>query len=293
MKAFIEFCIRRRIPFIKMVLFGFLMTGLSSCISFKTWYGWADFYIDWQVDRFFDVTSKQKSFLDDRLDQLHAWHRKDELPKYAAFLEEVKTRLNRKITLQDILWFRRKIREYSENIGCYIADDVSFFLADINDEQIKHLEEKLADDNDDWQEDSQRPEDVIRQEIIDGMIDNMEEWMGELSILQKKKIDLYVTVDKNHYRIRYQHRITSQQRFITLLKQKNTAGKYKEVLLDWFLNPEQFYSKEYSQMIQNSRNRLHYFILDFATTLTPRQRTHLFRMLDKYNKQIKELADNG
>ena len=61
---------------------------LSGC-SVKFIYNQLDWVIPWYLDDYVTFNPAQELLLDQRLDQLLAWHRTDQLPQYANFLEQL------------------------------------------------------------------------------------------------------------------------------------------------------------------------------------------------------------
>ncbi len=75
--------------YLYLVLLFFLISG---CSTGKLFYDYGDGMVSWQVDNYFDLTSSQEEWIEERM-RLHLdWHRKQELPRYRDFLVEVQDR---------------------------------------------------------------------------------------------------------------------------------------------------------------------------------------------------------
>lgn len=61
-------------------------------------YGQLDSIAAWMVDEYFDLEPRQKGQFLARFDRLYQWHRYEQLPDYAAFLDETRVRLQRGLT---------------------------------------------------------------------------------------------------------------------------------------------------------------------------------------------------
>ena len=68
-----------------------ILLFISGCSTGKLFYDFGDEMVSWQIDNYFDLTSKQEEWIEERL-RLHLdWHRKQELPLYRDFLIEVQS----------------------------------------------------------------------------------------------------------------------------------------------------------------------------------------------------------
>lgn len=267
-----------------------ILTG-TSCSSLKLAYNWTDVYFDIKIDDYFDVSATQQDFLDIKLKSLHSWHRKVELPKYTAFLQETKHRLQNKVQKDDLTWFFNSTKQFNANIGYHMAADTAEFLSFLSREQIQYLEKKLVEEDEERFEKSKRLPKIRFQEAIEKTLDRTEDWLGELTEEQKIQIkQLWLSyLNTEDGMIRYRHRLRSHQEFVDLLKKHRATDQLQKRLLNWFLYPEVFYSDEYLKMRNRSHQRIEDYILLLDRIATIKQREYLNNVLDNYIKQILEL----
>jgi hypothetical protein len=76
----------------------------SGCAMVQMGYTHLDTLAAFKADEYFDLDPQQKQEFRARFDRLHEWHRREQLPEYAAFLTEVKSRLSKPPTREDIVW---------------------------------------------------------------------------------------------------------------------------------------------------------------------------------------------
>ncbi len=263
----------------------------QSCFSFKTLYTWADTYFSNEIDNWFDMNADQEEFVDRQLDEIFKQHRQIEVPKYAEFLKEVNLRLDRQITVNDIEWFRTRLKQFNTNIAFLLAEDTATFLHSLEDSQVVYLENKMAEENEEWQEEHVTASEGDRQERMEERLDRFKNWIGDLTREQENYIiSLYPPQDKFH-QVRFLHRLQYQQRFLKLIKSRLDQKRLKEQLLEWYLNPEQFYSGEYQQLIRDSRLRTQKIVLFLDRTATQEQRQHLKSKIEEYIIQVEELIN--
>lgn len=68
---------------------------LSSCALVKTAYNNAPQVLGWWLDDYFDFTQSQRKVLDPALQQLHDWHRQNQLSAYVETLKILQTAINK------------------------------------------------------------------------------------------------------------------------------------------------------------------------------------------------------
>lgn len=287
------FSIASKIPSGRL-LFGFstiaiLLFSSQSCVSISTWYNWADTYIRWELDSYFDLSDDQETTINERLPQLLARHKQEEVPKYIQFLNEVKQRLNRPISAADLHWFRGEINRFDRNIIELLADDVSYLLTTVTDQQLSHLEEKLKEENEEWLERHDDDEEEAEEERSERILERVENWLGDLSDEQEEQILALFPFDPARNEIRYQQRLQSQQRFLTLLRQKYPKEEIKRQLKDWLSNRQNFYSEAYKELNEKWRSETVELVLLLDQVATGKQRRHLNEELDNYINQLQDL----
>ncbi len=279
----------KRRGIVSLVVIYITLVGLQACATLKMTYNWADYLVFWRIDSYFDVSGVQEEFLEAKLDKLHQWHRREELSRYVAFLEETQTRIQDGIDGDDLDWFNQRIRDLNANIARFVADDTVEFLSSLSNDQIAYLEKTLSEENEERLEEIQRTETEKIEELYEKVIETVEDWIGDLSEDQKKAIADKIAVDKHAETIWFNHRFTSQKRFIHLLKKEKSAESLRQPILEWYLNPERFYSKEYTAVVKERRIRNNAFIVFVDRMATKQQREYAIEQINQYKNQLLEL----
>ncbi|MDA2912048.1 DUF6279 family lipoprotein, partial [Nitrospiraceae bacterium AH_259_D15_M11_P09] len=75
---------------------------LTGCSTLSLAYNFADWILLWKIDGYFDISAEQERFLEERLTELHTWHRIETLPLYAAFLRRVQEQWRDGLTRDEI-----------------------------------------------------------------------------------------------------------------------------------------------------------------------------------------------
>ena len=78
----------------------------------------ADAYLRWQVHSYIVVEGQDADELDERIDEFHAWHRKNALPKYVTIAHEVAQRFSDGLSHADLVWGYDSAREPRHARAC-------------------------------------------------------------------------------------------------------------------------------------------------------------------------------
>jgi len=124
-----------------------LLVFLPGCSLTLLAYHYADRLILWQVDHYFDLTSDQRHELGRQLKPLLARHKHEAIPQYEAALVQVRQRIERGLTSQDVDWAYATYDRLRADLFNRIIADGGVFLASIEPEQVQTLETALQKEN--------------------------------------------------------------------------------------------------------------------------------------------------
>jgi len=244
--------------------------------------------IHW-VESYLELSEKQRSELNIKVENFFTWHRKSELPKIVLFLEELKVRYENGIDKQDIKWVRSELKILWKRILNYAEDDIVSFLITIDGIKIFQAKEKLAKKEDDWLiKQSFMSSDELRTHILDRFYKFLNAWLGGVESSQKKQLAIWVKPDLSWVAIRLRNREKFQNDLIDLLKSKELL---KENIHSWLSYPESHWTEEYKDVIENKRQEWETITLMIDANTLPGQRKQAIDKLDQYIKDFKSLAD--
>ncbi|MBI3919568.1 MAG: hypothetical protein HY322_21475 [Betaproteobacteria bacterium] len=112
---------------------------MAGCSLMRLGYGQLDHIAAWMADDYFDLDHQQKEEFHKRFARLHDWHRYEQLPGYAAFLREIKARVEKGLAREDVIWVTEGVRVRYRTIARRGADDAATLLLTITPQQIEAL----------------------------------------------------------------------------------------------------------------------------------------------------------
>lgn len=272
----------------KLIFISIILLSVS-CSSTKIFYNHADLLVINWFESYLELSEKQRSELNIKIENFFAWHRKSELPKIVLFLEALKVRYENGIDKQDISWVRSELKILWKRILSYAEDDIVSLLLTIDGIQILQAKEKLAKKEDDWLvKQSIMSSEELHTHILDRSYEFLDDWLGGLESSQKKQLAIWVQPDLSWVVIRLRNREKFQNDLIDLLKSKELL---KENIHSWLSYPESHWTEEYKDVIENKRQEWETITLMIDANTLPGQRKHAIDKLDQYIEDFKDLSD--
>jgi hypothetical protein len=270
-----------------------VLATLPGCSLLRLGYGQLDIIVAWMVDDYFDLDHQQKDEFHRRFARLHDWHRYEQLPDYAAFLRDIKARVEKGLAREDVIWVTEGVRARYRTLARRGADDATALLLTVTPQQIEALKHQ-------WDKDNRK---FIRDHKLDGTpqerqrarvkraLDQVTDWVGSVSHEQEERIGALVTAAPSLQPLRHEDRRRRQREFLALLEQRGNPAEFSARLRDWLLNWEKGRAPQYERLQSEAwENRVAFFVA-VDRMLTPHQRATMTRRLQNYIDDFTRLAE--
>ena len=267
-----------------------LLVVLAGCSLTILAYHYADRIILWQLDHYFDLTSEQRHELGRQLSPLLARHRHEAIPQYEAALVQVRQRIERGLTSQDIDWVYATYDRLRADLFNRLIAAGGVFLASVEPEQVQTLEAALQKDNDKVARLVQAPAPERLKKRANATIDELEDWLGSLSKSQKaqiRELSLALPDTQQFWATNQQQR---QQELLVLLRQPRTPESVaRELRALLVISPDHIAPQAYQDAIRQMRAAVKPMALAIDQQLTPAQRRHGVKKLQRLIDQLHAL----
>ncbi len=270
----------------------FLAMSLLCACSLKLMYQYADWMLIWRIDDYFDLNSRQRNFLEEKIQNQLLWHRRHELPLYSTLLRQLQQKSRDGLTASEIDWIYENIYRLRKNIVRQIATDSAFFLSQLQEGQIRNLESELAELNKSFQARLEQSPEERLQHRANEIFEFMEDWFGPLSADQKRQITHLIRSVPDTPEARYNFRLQRQGEFIALLRSDSGVPTIEARLLEWYLDFEAGYPPEYRQLVLERRKHDKALIFAIDKLLSPPQRRHFNGKIEGIIEDIASLSDS-
>jgi hypothetical protein len=172
---------------IKNLLILLLAFSTLSCSLVKTAYNNAPVLIAWRLDDYFNFSETQKAKLKPALQDLHAWHRKNELPRYVALLNEIHDDLSHELNAETVCQRMEAIKANAQALQTRFIPIIVDLGATLSDQQLQHLQKRMDKRNQEWKEEWWQETPEAQQEVrLDKSKDYAEKIYGDLNDKQIK-----------------------------------------------------------------------------------------------------------
>jgi hypothetical protein len=173
---------------------------LSACSARVFFYNRLDFLIPWYIEGYVPLDRDQEDRLEALLDPVLAWHRREELPRYAALVDEVRRLTATDPALPDVTeiaadievaWYRLRDRALEALIGLaetLTGAQVEAFIAELRERQVEYEAEYLPRTDEEYREDAlERLEDSLGDYL--GRLDDGQEQRLAVAVAELERID--------------------------------------------------------------------------------------------------------
>ena len=256
-------------------------------------YGQLDTLASWMAHDYFDLEPLQRETFSRRFEQLHGWHRREQLPEYVQFLSETKSRAQRGLTPADVLWLIDGMKSRYAVIAARAAPDAAELLSGLSPAQINHLRSEFEQMNQKFLKENRTLESVSarRQHQQRNSLKQIRQWAGSLSEAQEARVFSMLQQVPLTDALRHEDRLRRQREFLTLLETRNTdRAAFTQRLRDWLVNRERNRPPELARSFEESWKKRAEFYAAVDKMLTIEQRSHVAQRLQDYIDDFRHLA---
>lgn len=181
--------LRRGLSLIRVL--GVCAVLLAGCSTARIGYDWIPALTLWQLERYLALDGEQAQETRRHLDAVLDWHRREELPGYAAYLEQTARRLEAAPTVDAAVFEDWRARAHGAWLALVpqLAPPLSALALSLRESQIARLEQRLAERTEELHAEYLPPD--SRRQIegrVDRWLDRTEFFFGEVSDRQRQAL---------------------------------------------------------------------------------------------------------
>jgi Family of unknown function (DUF6279) len=269
----------------------FILVVLSAlacgCSTVRVAYDNADAYIRWQVHSYVVVEGADADELDERIDEFHAWHRKNALPKYVTLAHEATQRFSDGLSHADLVWGYDSARAQARESLRKAAELVAPLLDRLTPEQLAAMERRIAEENRKFYRDNLRGSERDRRDRrARQVINRLEDWVGKLTQAQVQRVRQYVERAPLTDELRDRDRKRLQKDVIAIVRAHEARARLPERVVNW----ENGREPAVAAGLEASRQQYFAMLLDLDRMLTPEQRARVLGQVRRYADDFDALS---
>ena len=262
----------------------------SGCSTVSLVYRNADWYLQHKINGYTSFNARQKETIRHEVFDYMHWHRKNALPEYIIFLQNLNgvAQSDGPLKVEEVNLLRAHLLNLYKKSLVPAIRPTAQLLSEMDGRQIQKLGKTLAVET---QKQKKEKLDISHDEYLDKRADktiNFVEWLaGNLSGKQEQKIremSRHLPVASHSY---IQHREANQGRLIALLNGHAGADNIAAFLTSWALTPEATRTSQQQYVIQSFETATDEMIAQIHGLLTARQKDHMRKMISSYIENMR------
>lgn len=263
---------------------------LSACAS-RFVYNRLDFLTHYYLANQVTLDDGQSRALQTNLDGFFAWHRRNELPRYASFLDRAANDATRPLSLAQLADGRRTVEGFLQDSVERAAPDAARWLNGLRPEQVDELFANFAQKERKAREENCEPTPAERREkATRKFIDNAEEWTGKLSRPQRDLIARGLATMETDTCAEMASREKTRVEFRVLVDRYRQRPEFAARIAAFLTHAELREDPAYRRARDADRARFLRLLADVNHTLTPEQREHTVAKLREVAGEMRGLA---
>ena len=258
---------------------------LASCSS-KFAYNNLDWWVYWYLDDYIELNDRQEEQFDDYLNNWLSWHKRSELTRYKAHLEQVKQQVvEDKLNYETLLKHLESAKSHWERVRDEVSPELAIMAKELSDEQVVTLFAALEKDN--KEEEKEREEELKKTEQarlekrIERIEEMVEERIGDLTKDQKQIVSTYATqyISTSGDWLKYRRDIQNAARRLFVTRSTNT--NFADELIYLMQHPEDYRSEAYQQASTHNTKIMATMLSEIISVLTAKQKSTLIEHIDE------------
>ena len=254
-----------------------MLAVVVACSNVQLGYNWGDTIALYYLDSYLDLNAEQEQQVAKGLQQLLAWHRKNELPGYSAELMALQQSVGNELDVQQLLETNEFVRRSLERTALQAVPMLAELILSLKPAQLTHLREQLAEDNARYREESLAIDgEQQQQQRYQLLLEQLQPWLGQLDHQQLALLRL----SNSHWPVTnqfwYAERLARQQQMLSLLElavtQKVNSAQLTKRLQAHIRGFERHRPAPRQEVIVAAREHVMDLIVALARQSSPKQR---------------------
>jgi hypothetical protein len=286
---------RMNIALLRFITLSLIVVALGACSTIRLAYNNADVFLYQFLDGFLDFDPQQEQFSKTRITALLAWHRKEELPAYAQWLEKIRAQIDAPLSAAQVRALTEDLNAKSDRLITRALPDLAELATQLTPDNLTYLQERYAKALEETRKDYvQAPRNKQLERRFDQVLSSVERIYGRFSREQREKLRAASDARPLDHRNWLAERTRRQQEILAVLTQISTekltvaegTAKLRAVAQRFSPSPDA-QRREYFEQVNQST----YEVIALATELaTGEQRQKARQTLTGWITDLNTLA---
>tara|TARA_Y100000033_G_scaffold10465_1_gene9582 strand:- start:1227 stop:1973 length:747 start_codon:yes stop_codon:yes gene_type:complete len=248
------------------------------------------------MDDYIELKDEQEEKFDAHLQNWLSWHKKSELTRYKAQLEDIRKQIQNDTLNSSIVYNNLELaRSHWERVRDEVSPELAAIAKTLDDEQVVTLFAALEKDN--KEEEEERQEALEKSEAkrlkdrIERIQETISERIGDLSKEQKQIVSTYAQqfISTGDAWITYRRNIQNAARKLFVSRKQNE--RFEQELVVLMQNPDNYKSDVYKQSSAHNMTVTATLLAEIFSTLSEKQRQTLIENVDELIETVDNFMD--
>lgn len=265
------------------------LLGCSSATKFG--YNHLDWFAKRELGKYIDLTDAQEDWLRPRFEDVWAWHRKTQLPRYAEDLRALAAAAaEQPLTARQLDDALQRAGQHVDRVYERVTPEAVTLLALLSQEQVDELLETIAEDTEDFA-DEVADHDAAhrREEKVDAATDWLDKRLGRLTDAQRETVRAWSHTREDVSGQWVAHARWWQASFAEALSERLDTG-FAERAAALLFDSQRFIPDDLAAANARNRQRWLDMVAAVSAQSTERQRRHLVDYIDAFAEDFAVLA---
>lgn len=273
------------------VLVVVVLLSASGC-SIKMLYNNADRFARWGVNDYIQMDDEQEAYFDAEMDSILYWHRTQELPLYADYLDVLPSKFEEEVTEREIMEVFGTFESWWDVLGEKLMPMVTELVLSLSDEQVARLPERLEKDNEKLAEDEfGKPAEQVQAEWTKQYAETMSRFTGRLSKDQRGYLNAQSVRYVPQMELWAEYRKRWQTDLLQLLQTKQEdPGAFVQAFQTLAENRESYYGEELTAIFDSNEALAAEVTAWLINNLSEKQRARFDERIGEMATTFRELS---
>lgn len=253
---------------------------LCSCSLQRIFIKNVDYILYWQVSSYFDLSSKQKTFVKDNLEKHFKFLRCTKITSFTQDLSSFKKQIMREDNPKLLLkWVINRSNEWRIELMSPVLGNAETLFTNLNDDQWENYKKEAFKRLDDYRKILKLKSPEKEKKYLKMIKERFVRVFGEIENSQKDKINKLILGQLKLVEFYIAQREDTINNFVSF--SKNNPGNLKEKLSLWIKEPFRLRSIDLQKKYLSNREKRYNFIIELFKLTNPEQKLHLIKLMDE------------
>lgn len=266
---------------------------LAGCSALRIGYATAPDFLYWWFDGYVDFDDAQTPRAREAIAQWFAWHRRTQLPDYAALLARTQADLGRDTTPERVCALWDEVRSRARVAYEQALPAIAELAVSLTPQQLEHLQARYAKNNAKYRDEFLQPDPAERRRAgVKRGVDRAESLYGRIDDAQRERIVRSVERSPHDPALQLAERRARQEDALALLRDVAGASpdRAQAALRAWAHRFERSPRDEYRRYAERLTNYLCAASAQFHNATSAEQRQAAIAKLKGWEVDLRTLA---